>query len=363
MVVPTFVSRISTFRLGTLRQNLKDNKRFALSSTQYGKQRVTRYQTSSTDPMASQDVLTSSMKALERTMLSVGSGDGSQQKAIVERGLRNLQVTFYDCKERLLQKYPHAQSILAYLEQNCTHAPKYQFDATQIHELYHPNSFDLVFFTFPHTEMSNNDPLNIETHQTLLKDFLNSASQVLKPQGQIQITLGNGSHYQQWRLPALLKESMKLQLLSVKEFDPSEYPGYKHRLTKGMAGNLKVVPDKHGAKVYIFSPDQSRCQSDESPPLPARLEIWVPPPVQSPPPPPPPRVAWTDIEVQERLVQRLDAAPRDVLELRRTFAEPLPETRQMNRILYAMDRIGLAQRHDAKAQGKKKPRWSSCVPP
>lgn len=50
--------------------------------------------TMSRKSMESKDVLTTCLKAVQKSMLSVGSGDGSQQEALVRAGLKNLQVTF-----------------------------------------------------------------------------------------------------------------------------------------------------------------------------------------------------------------------------------------------------------------------------
>eukprot|EP00977_Amphora_coffeiformis_P017671 scaffold5860_cov223-Amphora_coffeaeformis.AAC.10 len=304
-----------------------------------------------------QDVLTSCLEAVSKTMLSVGSGDGSQQKALVERGIIHLHVTFYDSKQQLLRKYPHAAETLEYLEKHCSEPPKYQVDATQLDEIYPPISFDLVFFTFPHTGVSNNDrSKNIETNQTLLRGFLLAASKVVKPTGEVQVTLKTGHHYEQWKLPDMLERSMGLKLRSRHKFDPSMFPGYHHRLTVGMQGNLKVVPDKGGARVFVFEPAAAQREGTASPaPLFAGKWLTI---VSSP------RggYAWTDEEVQACLVERMSsssAIPRDVLELRRTFDEPIPDTRQLNRVLYAMEKSKITKRHPpGNSKKNKKPRFS-----
>jgi len=50
------------------------------------------------------DALTSTITAAKRVILSVGSGDGSQQAAIVKSGHHNLVSTFFDSEDCYLSK-------------------------------------------------------------------------------------------------------------------------------------------------------------------------------------------------------------------------------------------------------------------
>ena len=126
--------------------------------------------------MSTTDVLTASLEAVEKSMLSVGSGDGTQQVAIVRRGLKNLQATFYDTQSQVLRKYPTAKQAIQYLKKECAHPPRFEVDATKLDSIYSSASFDLIFFTFPHTGVKNSDPRNIESNQRLLRSFLGAAS-------------------------------------------------------------------------------------------------------------------------------------------------------------------------------------------
>jgi hypothetical protein len=47
---------------------------------------------------------------LPASVLSVGSGDGSQQVATLRAGHINLVTTFYDSKAEVLRKYPRVLS-------------------------------------------------------------------------------------------------------------------------------------------------------------------------------------------------------------------------------------------------------------
>ena len=297
------------------------------------------------------DVLSWCMEAGGKALLSVGSGDGSQQQAIVAQGVRNLQVTFHDSKIQLLKKYPHATATMEYLKENCFCAPRFEIDAAKLHECYAENSFDLVMFTHPHTGVPNTDPTNVSSNQRLLCDFLNSAYRILKPDGEIQITLKNGDHYDKWGLPALLEKCAGLKLRSKGTFDASKFPGYKHRLTVGTSGPLQEVPSKKGSTVYIFDRTERRHLTVTTSLRRRRLlRIYCLPVIQ----------AWSDEEARARLVELLGASaqPQDVLEIRRNYEEPIPDTRQLNRILYDMERHKIVQRFAPLLERNKKPRWN-----
>ena len=306
------------------------------------------------------------MNAVQTSMLSVGSGDGSQQESIVKQGLTKVQVTFYDSKAQLLRKYPHALKTLQYLEEACEIPPRYQVDATFVDQLYKPNSFDLIFFTFPHTGIPNSNSRRcVESNQQLLRRFLNSASQIIKPNGEIQITLKNGDHYERWKLPDLLDRDADLALETTLPLDKSMFPGYKHRLTRGATGNLKEVSDKKGAKVYVFCPKTNNTSSGiESRDTPSamysgKLLTIVRPPTTAPSNQAP-SPEWTDKDLWYEVVVVLESfcAPADVLEIRRQIQDPTtPESRQLNRILYAMEISNIVNRH-APGTKNQKPRWT-----
>jgi hypothetical protein len=176
----------------------------------------TKNWTMTTAPPHSTDKLTACIHAVQMSMLSIGSGNGSQQEAIVKRGLPKVQVTFYDSKAQLLKKYPHAAATLTYLQQNCEEPPRYQVDATTLDKLYPAKLFDLIFFIFPHTGIPNASSHCVE-------------SKIIKPDGEIQITLKNGQHYERWQLPELLEKDAGLSLeASQHPLDKSMFPGYKH---------------------------------------------------------------------------------------------------------------------------------------
>jgi len=301
------------------------------------------------------DVLTTCLDAAKRTILSVGSGDGSQQEAIVKSGHVNVLTTFYDRKALLLQKYPHAGPTLQYLEEHSYRGPQYEIDATKL-DTYDFGKFDMIIFTFPHTGVPTSDPNNIPSNQLLLRSFLTSAKSLLKDSGEIQITLKNGDHYDRWNITHLLQSECGLKYNGSHNLDKSIFPGYIHRLTKGMGRMLKEVPDKQGARVHVFqkdgSVDESKDDCNSVLFLGKMITVfgWSGP------------QNWTDEEVWAEIVNILTATTIsfDVLEIRRRIElqPPLPNTRQLNRILYGKNGRGSIIMHPPTLERpNKKPTW------
>jgi len=136
--------------------------------------------------------------------------------------------------------------------------------------------FDLVFFTFPHSGVPNSDPYSIRSNGDLLRQFLSSVHHVLAPNGQVQMTLKNGDVYDKWNFQGIAEEVTRLQYEGNKIMRKDLFPGYHHRLTKGMQGTMKEVKDKMGATVHRFSQMQSSNQSSmDSPPMFSSLDVFV----------------------------------------------------------------------------------------
>ena len=299
------------------------------------------------------DILTGCLEYSKKSILSVGSGDGSQSASIVEQGFRNILTTFYDSRQQVLWKYPPAKEKLKVLDEQCRHRPKFGIGATKL-ETYNLGSFDLIMFTFPHTGVPNNSLDSRSSNRALLKRFLVSAQKLLKPGGEIQITLKRGQVYDDWNLSEIVKEkAIGLKYRSKHLFDKRQFPGYTHRLTSGMQGSLKKVPDKQGSIVHVFEPisGQSAETSASIVPFLGKLLTIVEPCSSS----------WTDEEVWEQVLSALEldrSRSRTVLELRKILHQPPPDTRQMNRVLYCMEEYGLLIRNPPDPNGKnQKPKW------
>ena len=321
-----------------------------------------------------EDKLTACLKHAATSILSVGSGDGSQQLAIVREGHTNLCATFYDSKSELLRKYPHAGSILEELEAKCKYPPVFKVDATKLQDYKQTvgSSFGLIFFTFPHTGVSNNLPESVQSNRDLLRGFLSSAHHLLAPDGQVQLTLKSGQYYARWNLKSVVNEMTGLQYDGCAELRKEQFPGYSHRLTNGMNGQLKTVSDKSGATVHRFrqssapSGAQGRTShltcidiiamhtpDDEDEDDSRKRKASRDPLTES--------GSRTDDWIQQRVLSYLGssaAASLTVLEIRRgAFTNPLPTVAQINRVLYRMKDVSILQQLPCQGSSKK-PRWN-----
>jgi hypothetical protein len=210
------------------------------------------------------DTLERCLKFAGKSILSVGSGDGSQQAAILKSGHKNITPTFYDSRVQLLQKYAEAGNIVKFLESNMERPPKFEIDATKINE-YGLGKFDLIMFTFPHTGVPTSSPNNISSNQHLLRSFLSAASKILKPSGEIQITLKSDEHYKQWQLPLLIEKESNVVFKRTHVMKKSLFPQYVHRATLGtFGGRMEEVPDRKGAKVHVFVSKSTQAEDSDS---------------------------------------------------------------------------------------------------
>lgn len=306
------------------------------------------------------DPLTRLLEAADKTILSVGSGDGSQQAAIVARGHRNVTTTFFDSRAALLAKYPQSAPASLRVLEGAARPPLFEVDATNL-QSYGLGMFDICIFSFPHTGVPNNDPNNVASNRALLTGFLRSVQHVLKPDGQVQITLKTGEPYDRWELPRLLSDECDLHLTSTHPLDKSQFTGYVHRLTVGATGKMTQVRDK-GAKVYSF---ERRQPANAEPtvaqlPLSTSASVVIVALLHA---------ALSYAEVETMIGEVLHAARGEaeslsVLDIRRRAAgrckiacATLPDTRQMNRVLYAMEHKGCACRGGSRAGRGMKPAW------
>jgi len=318
------------------------------------------------------DILTSCVKAAQRSMPSVGSGDGSQQLAIVKGGHLNILTTFFDTRKHVLKEYPpppHAESTLAYLTANCPRPPLFGIDATKLDQYAKDlGRFDLIFFMFPHTGVFNNSSRNLSSNQYLLRGFLESSRALLKADGEVQITLKVSQHYDPWKLSSIVKEITGVAHRKTHSLSKRLFPGYVHRLTAGMSGHLKEVPDKKGGRVHVFRPlppptAESGGIKPETLPFDGKLLTVVSGPDTT-------KNVPTEEELEKTIgsclvIEKSSSSPiiLSALEIRRqAFVEPLPDVRQLNRVLYRMHRDKRLQKHPCRRPNKKR-RWSLVVAP
>ena len=198
------------------------------------------------------DVLTSTVQAAKRIILSVGSGDGSQQVSIVQSGHHNLITAFFDSEKTVNSKYKSSRDHIALLRKTST--VLFCVNATKLHQ--HPDlkdeKFNIILFSFPHTGVPNYihghrgpNPKSIEGNKQLIQEFLSSAQHILATDGQINSTLKTSSPYENWTFPNFAK--YEIEPKSQQDFNSQLFPGYTHQSTKGIGS---VSNGK--AKTFIF---------------------------------------------------------------------------------------------------------------
>ena len=320
------------------------------------------------------DALTSTIRAAKRVILSVGSGDGSQQSAIVQSGHHNIISTFFDSEQVVTTKYPKSQEHIALLRQQST-AVLFAVDATKLHV--HPelkgHKFDIIVFTFPHTGSSNftagcsgPNPKSIEENKQLIRDFLLSAQTILAHEGEIHITLKTSAPYTRWTFPDFAKYAIESKLDY--NFPAAVFPGYTHRSTKG---HIDIV--KNGAaKTFVFGQKKKYDTDDNeeegekggdkekkiedndvfyhSSPFTLAIQFQV--------------VEDVDLEsfvteVLSSFSSKAATKTLNALDIRRRFPEAIhPDTRQLNRVLYQMETSKKVKRGPpSKKATNKKPTW------
>jgi hypothetical protein len=235
--------------------------------------------------------------------------------------------------------------------------PKFEIDATKINE-YGLGKFDLIMFTFPHTGVPTSSPNNVSSNQHLLRSFLATATKILKPSGEIQITLKSDEHYKQWQLPLLIEKESNVVFKRTHVMKKSLFPGYVHRATLGtFGGRMKEVPDRKGAKVHVFASKSTQTEDSVSSEESNVKSVSIVTPNEE---------SLSDEQVRVESISVLDdwhgRAP-NILEIRNAFEYAFPpDTRQLNRVLYQLERDGVVKRYGRSAG---KPDWElkECVVP
>lgn len=323
------------------------------------------------------DKISKVLKSAQTKILWIGSGDGSQPAAVVRSGHTNNVVSFYDSRASILAKYPTASEELKYLDAMKIEQ-HFSVDVNLLGEgegplgnsaTHEKKNFDVIVFYFPHVGGDNGSPSTLIANRELIRSYLHGALRLLAPDGEIHLATKVGGTYEKWDVTGLIEENAKLVLVQQKDLDKSQFPGYVHRLTVGSHGKLSEVKDC-GAQVYVMkekigsahsATDEQEAEStieDMIFELNARIVVNLGPRTL---------VSMTDVEVEKEMNVAFEASsrrPLTVLEVRRIIGaavDPslLPDTRQCNRVLYAMEAKGiLVRKMPKKGSASKKPTWA-----
>ncbi|KAI9014742.1 hypothetical protein BC832DRAFT_537198 [Gaertneriomyces semiglobifer] len=202
-------------------------------------------------------------------ILLVGEGNFSFAHALAEalHGAAEIYATAYDTEQVLLKKYTDAvEHIQAINELGGT--VLFRVDATKLDSCkpLKGKRFTKIVFNFPHTGAGVKDQdRNIRVNQQLIYHFLVSAASFVTSEavygdaadGEIHITLKEGSPYDLWDIKRQAKETRLLACTRSFRFAPELYKEYAHRRTIGFAEGLSKEDNeeilKKGSRTYVFT--------------------------------------------------------------------------------------------------------------
>lgn len=171
----------------------------------------------------------------EQRILLVGEANFSFACALSRLfdAAENVVATTLDSREVTEAKYPRAAELVAEVSGRAAEV-RFEVDATALHEVREwAGHFDVVVFNFPHTGSGEKDTVrNVDEHRELLARFLASAKEVLRPAGEVHVTVKRGEPYDQWRVGGIA-ERQGFRVTAAVPFYPETYPGYAHRRTIG----------------------------------------------------------------------------------------------------------------------------------
>jgi len=312
------------------------------------------------------DSLLQTIEAAKKVVLSVGSGDGSQQASIVKLGHSNVVTTFYDSEATVYAKYPKARQHIEYLKGRSAGSVLFQVDATNLHS--HPElktkKFDIILFTFPHTGIPNFNPASIDSNKCLIRRFLRSAQQLVQKDGEIIMTLKTSAPYDKWTFPDLSR--YELEMSGQHAFHANAFPGYIHRPTERIG---KTAVKNGAAKTFVFTKkrkhedkeDEKEKEENSGDPMvgcsfcPSENFSLAVQFVQA-----------TDEDISDLVLDilKVNVASKEprammtALDIRRLLPEAMrPDTRQLNRVLYKMESKGIVFKGPPRSGVNNKPTW------
>jgi hypothetical protein len=164
-----------------------------------------------------------------KTWLVLGDGDLSYSSAIaedLENSNTRLIATVLEEESVHNQVYERSIQNTESISSHSPHQVKFGIDATKLQTFFPDTKFDCIEFNFPHWRGKTNARYN----RQLLGGFLQSASTVLKPDGEIRVALCHGQGgmpvdtIQEWRqswMAAMYAAEHGLMLRHLKPYEPT----------------------------------------------------------------------------------------------------------------------------------------------
>lgn len=102
---------------------------------------------------------------------------------------------------------------------------------------------------------------NVLANQQLLEGFFRSAVELLRPEGEIHVTLKSGKPYDMWNIVGSAHRASAKTLIhsTIVSFKPESFPGYSHRRTIGFKEGLDKSQNEEiesRSRTYIFKLDK-----------------------------------------------------------------------------------------------------------
>ena len=106
----------------------------------------------------------------------------------------------------------------------------HNLDPTELHQNFYSNAFDTIIFQFPHS--GSREGINgVNANYVLVRNFIISASHILKRDGVVLITVVDSDFYNNMFRFDELAEELRISLPKKYKFDPKDYPEYEHTMT------------------------------------------------------------------------------------------------------------------------------------
>lgn len=167
-------------------------------------------------------------KIKEGNTLLVGEGNLSFTISLVKKLqlLPNLIASTYEDYSELSEYAEFNAKLLKQAGIKVMHG----LDATELHNNFYSNSFDTVIFQFPHS--GSREGINgVNANYVLVRNFIISASHILKRDGVVLITVVDSDFYNNMFRFDELAEELRISPPTQYKFNPKDYPEYEHTMT------------------------------------------------------------------------------------------------------------------------------------